>query len=117
MDYTVRTVTDGRSLSDFLRMPHRIYRGNAHWVPPLRSETRRVLDAKRNPYFRSASRDLFLCSSQDGTLARASLVVSDDHHRRFHTKTAFFGFFESVDDDEFSNALFAAIERRSQVRL
>ena len=116
MDYTVKTVTDGRSLSDFLRMPYRIYRGNAHWVPPLRSETRRVLDAKRNPYFRSASLDLFLCSSHDGTLARASLVVSDDHRRRFQTRTAFFGFFESVDDDECSNALFAAIERRCRER-
>jgi hypothetical protein len=116
MDYTVRTVTDGRPLKEFFRLPYRIYRENPHWTPPLMAEIRRVLDVRKNPYFAAASLDLFLCSWGKQTLARASLVINEEHCRRFHERAAFFGFFESVDDEECAKSLFAALERRCRER-
>ena len=65
MGYEITTVNDRRALTDFLRLPFRVYRGNPHWVPPITAEVRRTLDASGNPYFADATLDLFLCS-RDG---------------------------------------------------
>jgi hypothetical protein len=116
MSYRVETVSDGRRLSDFLRLPSQIYRGDPHWVAPLTAEVRRILDPQRNPYFRHAELRLFVCYNGDETASRASVVVNRDHRERFRERTASFGFFESVPNPDAALQLFDAIERFCRVR-
>lgn len=37
--------------NEFIRFPWNVYRGNPHWVPPLRSEVKFLLSKKKNPFF------------------------------------------------------------------
>ena len=116
MHYEVRAVGSGSGLRDFLRLPFAIYRGNPHWVPPMLAEVRRTLDTGKNPYFADASLDMFVCYGDGVPCARAALVVSGAHCRKFNVRTGFFGFFESVDETACSQKLFAEIERRALER-
>lgn len=110
MEYEVRSVRDRRGMRDFLRLPYVVYRDNAHWVPPIESEVRRVLDPARNPYFRNATLDLLVCYRAGVGVARMSLVINDEHCRVFAEQTAFFGFFEAEDDPVAVRALFSRAE-------
>ena len=112
MDYEIKAVDDRRTMREFLGLPFRVYRDNPHWVPPLRAEVRRTLDTSKNPYFADATLDMYVCSCDGLPVARAALVVNREHCRKFNTRTGFFGFFESLDDQDCVNRLFAAIERR-----
>ena len=64
---------------DFLRLPYQIYKDDPHWVAPLSSEVRRVLDPRRNPYFEEASLELFVCYEGTVPVARAAVVINPRH--------------------------------------
>lgn len=109
MGYSVRTVDSQRDLKQFLRIPRIVYKGDDHWVPPISAEVRRVLDPGRNPYFKTASLRLFLCLKDEQPVARTAVVISRRHEEKFGVKTAFFGFFESTNDQAATNFLFAEV--------
>ncbi|TAL70729.1 MAG: hypothetical protein EPN82_01585 [Bacteroidetes bacterium] len=91
-DYKVIEVRDKAGWKDFLSLPERIYSGNPCWVPEIKSEVRRQLDSKRNPYFHSNKLKLFLCYKNGDCISRASFVVNT------RDREAYFGYFESIND-------------------
>ncbi len=111
MGLTVNDVRDRRSLREFLDLPFVLYAGDRHWVPPLRAEVKRVLDVNRNPYFRGASLRLFLCRDGKLPVARVAVIINRLHEKKFGVRSAFFGFFESVNDQAVADALFAEVTR------
>ena len=116
MEYEVQQVRSRRALRDFLRLPFVIYRGNSHWVPPLRREVTRTLNPSRNPYFRNASLNLYVCYRHGAPCARTALIINDEHCRRFNVHTGFFGFYESHRDPGAALALFHALESECRER-
>ena len=110
MTYSVLPVTRSRQMKDFLRLPFAIYREDPNWVAPFHSEVRRVLDETRNPYFKNAKLRLFVCYKEKTAAARVAIVINRLHQEKFGEKSAFFGFFESVDDPEAARHLFDTAE-------
>jgi hypothetical protein len=98
-------------MRDFLRLPHMIYRDDPNWVPPLLSEVRRVLNTQRNPFFSTATLRLFVAYRDGLPAARTALVINRRHEEKFGVRTAFFGFFETTNDEKVVHCLFAEVER------
>jgi GNAT superfamily N-acetyltransferase len=92
----------------FIRLPWKLYDRHGPWVPPLLSEVRELLDSEKNPFFQHASAALFL-ATRDGNLAgRIAAVHNQTHLDIHHDGVGFFGFFESIDDQEVAAALLQA---------
>jgi hypothetical protein len=98
-------------MKDFYRLPFEIYRNDDHWVAPLGSEVRRVLDAKKNPYFKNGTVRLFVCSLDKKPVARVAIIINRDHWKVFGERAAFFGFFESFNDGKAVQCLFEAVQQ------
>ena len=100
----VRTAAD---LNTFIAVPYRLYRGDPHWVPPLRRDIRALLSRHTNPFFEHAQAEYFL--AERGSVVGRIAAIHNRAHNQFHEDSVgFFGFFECVDDQEVANALFAA---------
>ena len=97
-------------MRDFLRLPFAVYRNDPNRVAPITSEVRRLLDEKGNPYFANASLELFTCYKNGTAAARTAIIINRLHEEKFGVKTAFFGFFESIDDETAVQPLFGAVE-------
>lgn len=95
----------------FIRLPHALFRGDPHWVPPLWAERRAALSPEKNPWFRHAEaafwiarrggREVGRISAQDDRLAPAD----PDGARIGH-----FGLLAAEDDGAVFAALLAAAE-------
>jgi hypothetical protein len=109
VSYRVHIVDDARSLRDFLDLPDLIYRKDPAWVAPLRSVITQTLDPRKNPYFRGGDVQKFVCYHDALPVARAVSVINPRHWEAFGQKTAFFGFFECVDDPSAAGVLFDEI--------
>lgn len=116
MTYRVVSVSKARQMKDFLRLPFRVYGDDPNWVPPFSSEVRRILDERRNPYFTHAQSRLFVGYREDAVVARVAIIVNRLHQEKFGENSAFFGFFESMNDPDAVRYLFDAAEEyaRSQ---
>jgi GNAT superfamily N-acetyltransferase len=85
----------------------RIYRGNPHWVPPLRFERKRFFDPGVNPYFAGADVQCFIAKRGANAVGTISATV-DHEYQRHDPGAGFFGFFEFVDDLDVAQALYDA---------
>ena len=66
---------------------------------------RDVLDTKANPFYRRASRRLFIARRNGRIVGRIGAVENAAHNAFHDDRIGFFGFFESVDDPEVAAAL------------
>ena len=109
MFFQVEIISDRKGMKDFLDLPYRIYQDDPCWVPPLKSETIRTLDPAKNPYFAGADLQKFVCYQNGEPVARAISVINPEHWKKFSQKTAFFGFYEALDNEQASAILIARI--------
>lgn len=115
-DIRIVAVTEKKQLRAFIRLAHRIYRGDRNWVPPLDLDIKEKLDVRRNPFFEHAEREAYLAYRGDEVVGRV-VAILDRHHNDIHAeKTVFFGLFESVDDVAVARALLGAVEAWGKAR-
>jgi GNAT superfamily N-acetyltransferase len=92
----------------FFNLPWDLYRGDPNWIPPLRIVQKELLNFKAHPFYDDAVIQNFLALQDGKPVGRISAVVNHAHNRWYHEQRGFFGFFESIDDEKVSGALFDA---------
>lgn len=110
MTYRIVNIQIANNWVDFFRLPKQIYQGDKNWVAPIESNTKALLNPQKNPYFRNADLELFLCYLGKNIVARAVVVINYEHWQCWKKKSAFFGFFEAFDDDRAVQTLMDAAE-------
>ena len=60
MPSSVEEVRSSGGMKDFIRLPHRLYRGDPCYVPPLQVSVRELFDRKRHPFHEHADVAFFL---------------------------------------------------------
>ncbi|MBL9023504.1 MAG: hypothetical protein JNL21_15015 [Myxococcales bacterium] len=110
MAIEIREVRPGGDVDDFLKAGHVVFAGDPAWVPPLEFDIRGRLNPKKNPLFLRADVTLF-CAYKDGKLVgRCSATVDREHLRLWKDDTGFFGFLDTIDDQEVADALLRRAE-------
>jgi hypothetical protein len=95
-------VTD---LKEFIRAGHIVYEGDPAWVPNLHMELRDRFNPKKNPFFRRAEVTLFTAWKNGRLVGRCTAQIDREHLKVWKDDTGFFGFFDTIDDDEVGRAL------------
>ncbi len=111
MDYEIKGVSDTKQLNDFIALPYIIYNDDPHWVPPIKSELKRTLSLEKNPYFSDTTLQLFNCYKTGEICSQVAIIINKQHQQKYGEKTAFFGFFESINDPTAVVYLFEKIEQ------
>jgi hypothetical protein len=107
-EITVAPVQNDATLWEFLRLPWRIYQEDPHWVPPILSQQRQFLDPRHGPFFEIGEARYFLASRNGRPIGRLSAHINRLHDTYHGPETGFFGFFESIPDQDVAAALFEA---------
>lgn len=97
-----------QDVTRFVEFPFRLYRDCPLWVPPLAGEARGQLDRSKHPYFTHSEGDFFLAESEGDALGRIAVLNNRLANQYRGTNTAFFGFFEVIEDRQAALALFDA---------
>ncbi|MCF8241189.1 MAG: hypothetical protein K9J16_07370 [Melioribacteraceae bacterium] len=103
---TIKKVADKKDLMTFIKMPWSIYKNDPYWVPPLLMEKKDILNKKKNPFFKHAEMDNFLAYKDNNLVGRISAIKNDQHNNIHNENIGFFGFFDSINDQEVADALF-----------
>lgn len=112
----VRPVSSLKELRTFLTLPWRIYRNYPNWVPPLIVDTKGLLDTRKNPFYQHAEICNFVAYRDGEPAGRISAIVDRNYVEFQDDRAGLFGFFETVEDGEVSQALFSAAEAWIQER-
>lgn len=99
----------------FIGFPYQLYRGNAHWIAPLRMAQKDILNKNRHPFYKTADAEMFLARRNGRIVGRIMAILNRAHNEYHNERTGFFGFFEVENDKEAAAALLDAA--RDWVRL
>ena len=92
----------------FIEFPYQLYRGDAHWIAPLRMAQKDILNTKRHPFYKTSDVEMFL-ARRDGRVVGRIMAILNRAHNEFHNERAgFFGFFEVENDEQAAGALLGA---------
>lgn len=82
----------------FINFPFTIYKDHPYWVPPLKAEIERVLSPSKHPFYRHSNADFFVVESEREVLGRIAILQNKNFNAYHNSKTAFFYYFDTVDD-------------------
>ena len=110
MSVEIKQHQPGKDLKDFIQVAFEVYRDDPAWVPPLHMEITDRLTPEKNPFFEHAEVALFTAWKDGKAVGRISAQIDHEHLRIHEDNAGFFGFFDTVDDQEVASALVAAAE-------
>ena len=110
MSVEIRQHQPGKDLKDFIQVAFEVFRDDPAWVPPLNMEITDRLTPGKNPFFEHAEVALFTAWKDGKVVGRISAQIDHEHLRIHQDNAGFFGFFDTVNDQEVASALVEAAE-------
>ncbi len=104
----VQPVDTRRQKKQFLHLPWTLYAGDPHWIPPLLMDQRALLGYSKHPFHELAEVQTFLAYRNGQPVGRLAAILNHAHNKQHREQRGFFGFFESIDDQEVASSLFEA---------
>jgi hypothetical protein len=101
----IREVPLGGNHRDFLDVVNVIYKNDPAYIRPLDLEVRDRLNPKKNPFFEHGEGTSFVAYKTGRCVGRVTAQIDRGHLERHNDSTGFFGFFDTIDDQEIANAL------------
>jgi len=101
----VVAISGKSGLNEFVKLPWSIYVNDPQWVPQLQIATKELLDRAKHPFYANADAEFFVARRDGRPVGRIAAIIDRNHNKFHEEKAGFFGFFESIDDQEVANAL------------
>jgi len=97
---------DRRNRRLFINFPFKLYQNTPHWVPPFRMDMRKIFKPNY-AFYGYGDAAFFLAKNEQGKVLGRLATANNHRYNEFHnSKTAFFYYFESVDDSAAAEGLF-----------
>jgi GNAT superfamily N-acetyltransferase len=107
---TIQEVKTNSDLMKFIKFPFKLYKNDKLWVPPLISEEKKLFNRGKNPFWKHADFQAFLAIRDGEIVGRVAGLIDERHNEVHKDKVGFFGFFESINDQEVAKALLDAVK-------
>lgn len=105
---SVQPVSTKSQQKAFIKFPWKLYKGDPNWIPPLIMNIKELLNYKKHAFYDRAEIQTFL-AMRDGEIVGRIAAIIDRAHNEYHKEErGMFGFYESIDDQAVSDALFDA---------
>lgn len=103
----IKAVNTKKERNEFIKFPFRLYDKQEFWVPPLIMDQRQAFDPAKGTYFEHSEVQLFLAVRDGKTVGRITAHTNTLHNKTHNDKVGFFGFYESINDQQVADQLFS----------
>lgn len=110
MGIVIKEVSNKKELKQFVKFNIELYKDNLYHVPNIIEEEMMTLDAHKNPAFDFCESVYYLAYKDNKIVGRIAGIVNNKSNKTWNQKHARFGFVDFIDDNEVTDALFAAVE-------
>jgi len=107
----IRKIKTKSDIKQFVKIQKLFYKGNPNFVPPIISEEMKNFDKEKNPLYEHADYQLFIAEKDGKIVGRIAAIENKRHNEIHNDSVGFFGFFESINDQNVANELFNAAKK------
>lgn len=110
MSVEIKEVITPRDAKQFVNLPYRLYANNKYWIPPMKSDERKTVDAEKNPALEICRYKFFIALEGDRCVGRIAGLIIPRWIEKKGEKLARFTRLEFEDNEEVANKLLGAVE-------
>ncbi len=96
-------------LDEFIDFSHKISLKYNNWVCNLKNNERKLLSLN-HPFWKKAERKLFVVEKNGNIIGKIAGIINYAYDEFHNEKTAFFGFFDCIDDEKAAGMLLKNVE-------
>ena len=111
METIVKPVESRTERKQFLTFPWQLYRTDPNWIPPLRQNQKALVGYAKHPFHEVADVQTFLAFADGEPCGRIAAILNHTHNKYHSERLGFWGFFESIDNQEVATKLFDAVRQ------
>jgi GNAT superfamily N-acetyltransferase len=101
----------GRLLKEFVEFPYKHYKGDKFWVPPIKTDELKSLQAQTNPCFQFCEVNLWIAKENGKTVGRIGAIINNRYIEKTGERAGRFTRLEFTDSREVAQALTGAAEK------
>ncbi len=102
--------TESKSeVKEFIQFHFDLYKNCPQWVPPFRQDIALMLNKKKHPFYDHSEADFFVARRDGEIVGRVAAMENKPFNQYHNTRKIQFYLFDSIDDQETTNALFDAV--------
>lgn len=106
VDIRILNTTKKRDVRKFVNFPFTLYEGCKQWSPMLVSAVKLAMNRRKHPFYHHSDA-AFILAERDGEVVGRVAVLDNQRYNDYNkTKTAFFYYFDAVDDVAVVQGLF-----------
>jgi hypothetical protein len=105
---TILPVNDKKQLRSFIDFPHELFKNDPNYVPELFIAQQDMLTPGKHPFHEHSTLQLFLAYEDTRIVGRIAAIQNNNHNNAYNLKDGFFGFFDSINDQETADLLISA---------
>ena len=94
-----------RLTTDFLRVPQIVNSTSPNYIPALQMDVKKVLDIKRNPFWKNSICEFVVVYKDSQPVGRAIVHQCGTHQELYKDDCFYFGFVDVVEEEEIFQAL------------
>lgn len=115
MNVEIKEVVDKQSFKKFINLPWKVYKEDNTWVPPLKIAVKDLFSPK-HPFHETSKVKIFVAEKAGEIKGRIVTIINEAHNKYWEEKIGFWGFFETVNDENVASSLLTFAENwlRSQ---
>jgi len=110
MAFQIKRVENGKELDQFIKFPLKLYQNDPNYVSPLFSDVKRTLNTLKNPFFKHATRELFIAREGNNIIGRIAAIIDYNYIEYHNRKVGYFGFFEAENNFAIAKALLDTVK-------
>lgn len=107
----IKEVETKSDITKFVEFPNKLYKGNKFYVPFFSGDEKNKFDKDKNESYDDCIVKCFLAYKDKKVVGRIAGIIQKLHNEKTGEKRVRFSRFDSIDDEEISNALFSAVEK------
>ncbi len=102
---TIIEANSNELLTDFVKFPFTLYKGNPYWVPPIIEEELATFKKDSNPAFETAEAYFYIAYRNGEIVGRIAAIINWDEVNKQQKSKVRFGWYDVIDDIEVTKAL------------
>jgi GNAT superfamily N-acetyltransferase len=102
---TIKEAISKKELTDYIKFPFSLYKGNKYWVPPIIADELEAFDKTKNPTFKNAEAYFYLAYKDNKIVGRIAAIINWNEVNKQQKKKVRFGWFDVIDDIEVTKVL------------
>lgn len=96
-------------VKEFIQFHFDLYKNCPQWVPPFRQDIALMLNKKKHPFYDHSEADFFVARRNGKIVGRVAAMENKPFNQYHNTRKIQFYLFDSLDEQEITNALFDAV--------